>query len=245
MADSSGDDAPAYRAIREFADDERPRERLLKHGPDVLADAELVAIILGSGLPGANVLDLARAIVEAHGGLAGLVRADPKALQRTRGMGPAKAAQLAAALELGRRMQTIAPEARPLLTSPEAVFALLGGVFNGQRREELHVLSLDSRGRLLGRAIAHHGTVNAVQVRAADVFREALISEAVSIVLVHNHPSGDPSPSPQDIRITGDLVKAGEMLDISILDHLIVGQNSYVSMQREGFAFRQERPTKR
>lgn len=231
--------------MRDFADDDRPRERLLKHGPAYLSDAELVALVLGSGLPGTNVVDLSRAILEAHSGLGGLVRADTQALQRTRGLGPAKAAQLAAAIELGRRMREVGPEARPLLTSPESVFALLGGAFVGKRREELVVLALDTRGRLLSRATVHHGTVNSVEVRPAEVFREALMADAASIVLVHNHPSGEPAPSPQDIDVTGMVVAAGELLKVSVLDHVIIGQNKYLSMQREGFAFRQAKPSKR
>lgn len=231
--------------MRDFADDDRPRERLLKHGPGYLSDSELVALILGSGLRGTNVIDLSRAILESHGGLAGLVRSDTAALQRIRGLGPARAAQLAAALELGRRIREVGPEARPELRSPEAVFALLGGELIGKRREELIVLSLDARGRLLARATAHRGAVTSVEVRPAEVFREPLIAEAVSIVLVHNHPSGDPGPSPQDIEVTGTLVAAGQLLGIAVLDHVIIGQNRYMSMQREGFAFRQVRPSGR
>ena len=122
------DGAPdGYRTIHDLAGDERPREKLLRHGPAVLSDAELIAILAGSGTRGENVIDLARGLLDAHGGLGGLLRADAKSLQRTRGLGPAKAAQLAAAIELGRRMPRLDGEARPLLTSPEAVFAYLRG----------------------------------------------------------------------------------------------------------------------
>lgn len=240
------DDAPAprngYRTIREFADDERPRERLLQHGAAILSDAELIAIILRSGMAGENVVDMARGLVETVGGLTGLARADAKSLMRTKGLGPAKAAQLAAAIELGRRVQQIDPDSRPALRTPEAVAALLGPRVLGKTKEELFVLALDMKGRLLGSiAPVSGGGVNAVGARAAEVFREAMIVEAVSVILVHNHPSGDPKPSPQDIAVTTELIAAGELLDIQVQDHVILGHNSFVSMSREGYAFRKKR----
>jgi DNA repair protein RadC len=228
--------------MREFADDERPRERLLKHGAEVLSDPELIAIVLRTGMPGENVMDMARALLDGLGGLAGLVRADAGSLQLSKGLGPAKAAQIAAAVELGRRVQQIDPDARPLLTSPEAVFALLGPRLLGQTKEWMYALSLDTKGRLLG-AISPvlGGTVNAVTVRVAEVFREAVVLEAASIILAHNHPSGDPRPSAQDVAITKTLIAAGELLDIDVLDHVVIGQNRFVSLQLEGYGFERKR----
>jgi len=231
------DGRPSYRTIRELADDERPRERLLRHGPGVLSDAELVAIVLGSGIRGENVIDLARRMIEGAGGLAGLVRADAKSLQRTRGLGPAKAAQLTAAVELGRRVGRLAPDSRPQLTSPEAVFALMGPLFLGKTREQLYVLSLDTRGRMVGSPQPLGGGISSVPVRAAEVFREPVLLEASSVILVHNHPSGDPRPSPQDVAVTRDLIAAGELLGLAVLDHVVIGQGRFVSMQREGYGF--------
>lgn len=231
--------ANGYRTIREFPGDERPRERLLEHGAGVLGDAELIAIILRSGMAGENVVDMARGLLESVGNLGGLARADARSLMRTRGLGPAKAAQLAAAIELGRRVQQVDPGSRASLRSPESVFALLGPRVHGKTKEELFVLALDMKGRLLGSvAPVTGGGVNAVGVRTAEVFREAMIVEAVSVILAHNHPSGDPKPSPQDIAVTRDLIAAGELLDIHVQDHVILGQGSFVSMQREGYAFR-------
>ncbi len=227
-----------YRTMRELADDDRPRERLLAHGPGVLSDGELIALVLGSGLRGENVLDLARRIVESQGGLAGLARADVKTLQRTRGIGIAKAAQLAAAIELGRRVQQVTPRDRPLLSTPEAVFKFLGPRLLGDPKERLFVLSLDTRGRLLGAAAEVSGGVNAVRARAAEVFREPVVLSATSVVLVHNHPSGDPSPSAQDIGVTEGLIKAGKLLEIEVTDHVIIGQNSFVSLKRDSRAFK-------
>ncbi len=227
-----------YRTIRELADDDRPRERLLKHGAAVLSEGELIAIVLGSGVPGENVVDMARRLVESLGGLPGLARADAKALQRTRGLGPAKAAQLAAAVELGRRVQQVVPEERPLLTTPELVYALLHPRVVGLPKEWLFALALDTRGRLLGPVSpVLGGSVNAVNVRPAEVFREAIVLDALSVVLAHNHPSGDPRPSPQDVAVTKALIAAGALLDLQVLDHVVIGQNSWVSLRREGLAF--------
>jgi DNA repair protein RadC len=231
---SVADTGAQYRTIRELADDERPRERLLKHGPQVLSDAELIAIILQSGMRGENVVDMARGLVETAGGLAGLVRSDTQALQRTKGLGPAKAAQLAAAIELGRRAHQTEPDSRPLLTTPEAVFSFMGGRMMGKSKEELYVLSLDTKGRLLGSPHPIGGGVNSISIRPAEVFQEPVVLHAASVILVHNHPSGDPSPSPQDVTVTADLVKAGALLEVAVLDHVIVGQGRFVSLKRDG-----------
>ncbi len=227
-------DPGGYRTIHDLAGDERPREKLLRHGPAVLSDAELIAIIAGSGTRGENVIDLARSLLDAHGGLGGLLRVDAKSLQRTRGLGPAKAAQLAAAIELGRRMPRIETGARPLLTSPEAVFDYLRGHFRGRSREELHVLAADSGGRLLGTPAVLPGSVHSVAFRMADVFREAIVLDASSVVLAHNHPSGRPTPSARDIDLTRDIAATGGALDIALHDHLVVAGERYVSMKREG-----------
>jgi DNA repair protein RadC len=224
--------------MREIAEDDRPRERLLAHGPEVLSDADLVAILLGSGVPGVNVVDLARSTLEDHGGLAGLVRADSRSLQRARGLGPARAALLLAAIELGRRIQQVGPEARPLLLSPAAVHAYFAGRYIGKTKEELYVAALDTRGRLLGAPTLITGTVNGVPIRLAEVFREPLVRSATSFLLVHNHPSGDPRPSPQDIAMTKEIHAAARLLDLELLDHVIVGAGRYVSLKTEGYAFR-------
>jgi DNA repair protein RadC len=234
MSDSDGS-APAYRTMREIASDERPRERLLHHGPETLSDAELLAVLLGSGRAGENVVDLARSLLEESGGLAGIVRSDGKELQRRKGLGPAKAAQVAAAIELGRRIQEIDPASRPSFATPEAVFAYFGPRLGGRAGEELHVAAVDPRSRLLARPSRVHGTSSAVPVQAAEVFREAIVLRANGVVLVHNHPSGDPRPSPQDVTVTKGLVAAGELLGITVLDHVIVGQGNFVSMKREGY----------
>ncbi|MEO8541550.1 MAG: DNA repair protein RadC [bacterium] len=229
---------PAYRTIRDWAGDERPRERLLEHGAGTLSDPELIAIILRSGLPGENVVDMARGLLETFGGIDGLLRAGPKAIQRAKGLGPAKAAQLSAAIELGRRAQGLTMDERHDLKTPEKVFAMLGPKLIGARREDLFCLALDTKGRLIGGLNpVISGTANSLSLRPAELFREAVILDAPSVVLVHNHPSGDPRPSPQDIATTKAFVAAGKLLDIIVEDHVVIGTNTFVSMKREKMGF--------
>ena len=224
--------------MRDFAGDERPRERLLEHGPETLSDAELLAIILRSGVAGENVLDMARNLLEGFGGIDGMLRAGPAALQRAKGLGPAKAAQVSAAIELGTRATGLKHDERPDLRTPERVYQLMGPRLMASRREELYCLALDTRGRLLGgmNPVVSGGS-NFVALRPAEVFREAIVLDAPSVILVHNHPSGDPRPSPQDISTTKAFIAAGKILDLDVQDHVVIGANSWVSMKRERMAF--------
>ena len=235
MSDAGADSV--YRTIHELPTDDRPRERLLKHGPEILSDAELIAVILRTGIRGENAVDMARRLLMDIGGFAGLGRSDAGALNRVKGLGPAKAAQLLAAIELGRRAQQTDTTDRPLMITPEAVFGFMKDRLRDRPKEELHVLSLNTRGRLIGAARVHDGGVSTVAVRPAEVFREPAVLHATSVILVHNHPSGDPHPSPQDVQVTRELEEAGALLDIKVLDHLIIGQNAYVSLSREGYGF--------
>ena len=235
MAEENG---RTYQTIRELADEDRPRERLRQHGPGSLSAADLIAIVLGSGIRGENVIDLARRIVREQGELPGLARADVQSLSRIRGLGPAKATQLVAAIELGRRVQRITPSDRERMDTPDAVFAYLGPQLVGETTEKLFVMSLDTKGRLLAPPAQVGGGVNAVRARAAEVFRQPVVVQATSIILAHNHPSGDARPSAQDVGATEELIKAGKLLDIEVLDHVVIGLNSFVSLQREGLAFR-------
>ena len=228
-----------YRTMREHAADERPRERLVAHGPATLSDAELIAIVLGSGTRGEHVVDLSRRLLEESGGLGGLVRADVRILQRIRGLGPAKAAQVAAAVELGRRAGELDPESRPLMDSPEAVHQLLGPRLLGKTREEVLVLALDTKNRLIGSASVVTGSVSNVALRPGDIFREPIVLDASALIVAHNHPSGDPTPSIHDRLFTKQLVAAGELLGVNVFDHVVIGQNSFVSMRRQGLGFEQ------
>ena len=234
---AEGRETASYRTIRDWAGDERPRERLLLRGPETLTEQELLAIILRSGTAGENVVDMARSLLDQFGGLDGLMRAGPKAIQR-KGLGPAKAAQIVAALELGKRAQSLTPQERPDMRSPEKVAQFMLPRVLGARREEVYCLALDTRGRLLGGTKpVIGGSANAISLRPAELFREAIILDAPSVVLAHNHPSGDPRPSPQDIATTKAFIAAGKLLDITVEDHVVLGTNSWVSMRREKMGF--------
>ena len=231
------EDGPGgYRTMHDLAGDERPRERLLRHGPGALADAELIAIIAGSGTRGENVVDLARGLLERHGGLVGLLRADAKLLGRTRGLGPAKAARLLAAVEIARRLPRAGrdADARPRFLGPEDVFAHLRWHFQSRPREELHVFSLDSGARLLGVPTVLRGSVHSVDFRQADIFRDAIVLEASSVVIAHNHPSGRAAPSRRDIDMTRRLADTGKQLGIALNDHVIIADDAFASLRRDG-----------
>ena len=210
---------------------------MAKHGPGSLSDTEALAVLLGSGTRGESVIELSRRVLRTVGGLSGLARADALALGRIRGIGPARAALLAAAIECGRRVSGPSPADRLRLSDPDAVFAFIGPHLRSRSTEELIVLSLDARGRLLAPPHTISGGARAVGARPADVLREPLVLRAVSAVMAHNHPSGDPTPSPQDVAMTETVVKAGQLLDLRLLDHVVVGDGSFVSMRREGLGF--------
>ena len=240
MNDGSEDGArpPGYRLmLREMAPDERPREKLKLRGPAALSDGDLLAIILNTGIVGETVTDLAQRLLAQYGGLRGLFRLDVTELAGVRGLGDAKAVRLKAALELGRRLAAFSPEARPQIGSPDDVANLLQIEMAALEQEHLRVVLLDTKHRILGARTVYQGSVNQAQVRVAEVFRDAVRQNATAIVAVHNHPSGDPTPSAADVALTVELVRAGELLDIDLLDHLIIGQGRWVSLKRLGLGF--------
>jgi DNA repair protein RadC len=229
---------PGYRLmLREMAPDERPREKLKLRGAAALSDGDLVAIILNTGIKGETVTHVSQRLLAQHGGLRGLFRMDLAELARVRGLGDAKAVRLKAALELGRRLAALAPEERPQVGSPEDVANLLAIEMAALEQEQLRVVMLDTKHRILGTRTVYQGSVNQAQVRVAEVFRDAVRHNATALVAVHNHPSGDPTPSAADVALTVELVRAGELLDIDLLDHLIIGQGRWVSLQRLGLGF--------
>jgi DNA repair protein RadC len=224
-------------SVHEMPRDERPRERLQQYGANTLQTAELLAIIFGSGIVGENVVDLSARLLREFGGLSGLLHADVPTLCAERGLGPAKAVQLKAALELGRRLSVLAPEARPQISSPgdAANLVMLEMAFLSQ--EQLRVLCLDTKNLVAHQQVIYQGTVNTSVVRAAEVFRPAVTRNTPAIIVLHNHPSGDPTPSPEDVRTTEQLVRAGEVLDIDLLDHIVIGQNRWVSLKERRLGF--------
>ncbi len=233
-----GDEVRYTPTLKDLPADERPRERLLQHGPGALANSELIAILLRTGTTDEMVTVLAQRLLAEFGGLAGLARAPIAELTARKGLGGAKAAQLKAALELGRRLALEAPEERSQIRSPADVAALLGLEMGAFEQEHLRVILLDTRNRVLRVETVAVGSLNSATVRIGEVFKAAVRHNAAAIVVVHNHPSGDPSPSPDDVRLTATLVEAGELLDIAVLDHVIVGRPGWASLKARGLGFR-------
>ena len=223
--------------IRDFPVDERPRERLARAGEGALSTTELLAIILRTGVSGESVVAMATRLISRYGGLPGLARASFAELQAEKGLGPAKTAQLKAALELGRRMLLAAPEDRFIVRSPTDVAQLLMAEMAHLEQEHFRALYLDTRNRLLGSETVYVGSLNASHIRVSEVFREAVKRNCASLIVAHNHPSGDPTPSPEDVEVTRLLVAAGKLLDIEVLDHLIIGQQRFVSLRERGLGF--------
>ena len=223
--------------IRDFPVDERPRERLAHAGEGALSTTELLAIILRTGVSGESVLAMATRLISRYGGLPGLARASFTELQAEKGLGPAKTAQLKAALELGRRMLLAAPEDQFIVRSPTDAAQFLMAEMSHLEQEHFRVLYLNTRNRLLGSETVYVGNLNASHIRVSEVFREAVKRNCASLIIAHNHPSGDPTPSPEDVEVTRLLVAAGKLLDIEVLDHLIIGQQRFVSLRERGLGF--------
>lgn len=223
--------------IKELPEAERPRERLRRLGAGALSTAELLAILLRTGSGGENALALATRLLARYGGLVGLARASLSELQREKGVGLAKAAQIQAAVELGRRLMVSAPGERPQIRSPADAATLLVPEMGHEEQEHFWVLFLDVRNRVLGSEAVYKGSLNQTQVRVADVFREAVRRNCAAIIVAHNHPSGDPTPSPDDIAVTRDLVAAGQLLGVEVLDHLVIGHQRWVSLRERSLGF--------
>jgi DNA repair protein RadC len=217
--------------MKNLSPDDRPREKLRRHGPAALGDNELIALILGSGSRRGDALSVANALLAAHGGLHQLMRCTPDDFSRTAGIGAARAAQLMAALELGRRSLAHAPGARLRIRGPEEAAAYLMPRFGSRAVEQFGILLLDARHRAMRAAVVAVGTLNSSIVEPRDVFREAATGGATAIVLFHNHPSGDPTPSADDVALTQRLIAAGTLLGIDVVDHVILGDGRYCSIK--------------
>ena len=211
-----------------------PRERLAALGPDSLADAELLALLLRTGGGGRDVLALAAWLLAQHGGLAGLAAAAAAELAREPGVGPAKSATLVAALELGRRVAQRRLRIGDAVRGPADVFRHFHPRLRDVRHERFLLLLLDGRHRMLREVVISQGTLTASLVHPREVFRPALREAAAAVVLVHNHPSGDPTPSREDREITERLVEAGELLGIPVLDHVVVAERGWSSLRDQG-----------
>ena len=228
---------PSGRRLRELPADERPRERLARRGPAGLSAAELIALVWGSGARGTSALGLAEEALARHDGLAGLARAGELELRGQPGVGTAKAAQLTAAFELGRRATEAWPQGRWTVRAPRDVAERLMPEMGSLEREELRVVLLNTKNVVLRVVTVYQGNVSASLVRVGELFRDAVRVNAAGAILVHNHPSGDPTPSPDDLHLTAEALAAGRLLDIELLDHLVIGHAAFVSLRDRGVSF--------
>ena len=231
-------EAVEYRpTIRDLPASERPRERLRERGAAALSSSELLAIILRTGAPSENVLALASRTLARFGGLAGLAKASFGELCSERGVGEAKAAQVKAALELGRRLLSTQPQERAAVHSPQDVANLVMAEMDLLDQEHLRVLLLNTKNQVLAMPEVYKGNVNSTLVRVGELFREAVREGCPALIVVHNHPSGDPTPSQDDVEMTRQMVEAGQLLGIDVLDHIVIGRQSFVSLRERGLGF--------
>ena len=219
--------------VRDLPSDLQPVNRLREVGPGALSTAELVACLLQTP----DALHQATELLSRFRGLNGLVRACEEELQEVDGIGPAQAARLKAALETGRRLVIAAADDRLVVRSPSDLAHILMAELSHLEQEIFQVILLDTRNRVLSKHTLYMGSLNASYIRVAEVFREAIRRSSAAIIVAHNHPSGDPTPSPEDVSVTRQLVASGKMLDIEVLDHLVIGQQRFVSLRERGLGF--------
>ena len=225
--------------IRDLPVAERPRERLRKHGVRSLSNTDLLAILLRTGVSGESVLNMANRIISRFHGLAGLGAASFSELPNERGISEAKVCQLLAAFEMGRRLVSLVPEDRPTISTPQDVFNLLGAEMSGLDQEHFRVLLLNTRNETMSVHEVYIGNVHTAVIRVAEVLRPAIRENAPAMVAVHNHPSGDPQPSAEDISMTLDVRQAATLLDIELVDHIIIGSGGrFASLKEHNLGFR-------
>lgn len=232
------EDKPVYR-IRDIAATDRPRERLRRLGAKALSTPELLAILLRVGVEGENAIQVGQRLLGKYKNITGLHRTPFEELCNQHGIGEAKAAQLKAALELGFRMSMEIPEKRISINSPEDAAAMLSFEMSGLEEEHLQVFLLDTRNHVLDIIEVYKGSVSSSQVHIGEIFKQAVRRNASSIIVAHNHPSGDPTPSPDDVAVTRAILQAGILLNIDVLDHIVFGEGTWVSMKERGFGFPQ------
>lgn len=227
---------PQYR-IADMETSERPREKLASLGPSQLSNEELLAILIRVGVEGENAVSLAGRLIREFRGLRGLYQASHAELCTRHGLGPAKAAQLLAAMELGKRIARV-ENTKPSIHSPQEVYDLVGYEMSLLEQEELWAIQLDTRNQVLSQEVIYRGSANASSVRIGELFKTAVRINATGVILIHNHPSGDPSPSPEDVALTRAAIQAGKLLDIEVLDHIVIGQGQkFVSLKEKGLGF--------
>lgn len=223
-----------YKAIRDWREDERPRERLLKHGANTLSDAELLAILIRTGAKSFSALDAARTLLEKYENVSNIATCDISQLKKIRGIGATKAITLAASFELGKRIQSGAFIFDKPMNNPDDIANYYIPKFRGARKETFKTLLLNSSNIIFREVLISEGTLSASIVHPREVFRIAITESAAGIILMHNHPSGNREPSREDITVTKQLVEAGKLIDIKILDHIIIAAESFYSFARMG-----------
>ncbi len=229
--------------IHDLPAQDRPRERLVLHGADKLSNAELIAILLRTGMKGMSAIHIAEQLLRQFGSLDNLARAPIEDLRKIKGIGRDKAVTLKAAFTLARKMADELRHEAPLIDTPERVADLLREDHRHADAETFQVVLLNTRRRLIKVETLSRGTLDSILVHARDVFRAAILANAASIVIVHNHPSGDPAPSEADIRVTRDLIRAGQLLKIEVADHVILGRatterpKEYASLRELGYFY--------
>ncbi|MGQ9556523.1 MAG: RadC family protein [Desulfurispora sp.] len=224
----------SYRVtVKDMPRELRPREKLLDCGVDRLSDSELLAIILRTGSREKSAIELAGSIIAAFGGLRQLLDASMEELCAIGGVGLAKAAQIKAALEVGRRVALSSYGLRPVIRSPQDAAGMVMEEMRHLDREHFVVLLLNTKNQVLAREVVAVGTLSSSTVHPRELFKLAIRRSAAAVILLHNHPSGDPWPSPEDIQVTQRLLEAGRIIGIEVLDHIIIGDNKYISLKAE------------
>ncbi|WP_027963562.1 RadC family protein [Halalkalibacillus halophilus] len=221
--------------IRDVPKDDRPRERLISAGPQALSNQELIAILLGSGTRGSSALSLATNVLKHFDGLAMMRDASINELETIKGIGLAKSVQLLAALELGKRIQTYKTTDQFVIRSPEDGANFLMEDMRCLKQEHFVALYLDTKNNIIHRQTIFIGSLNSSIVHPREVFKEAIKRSAASIICAHNHPSGDPSPSNEDIHVTKRLSESGKVIGIELLDHLVIGDRKFISLKEKGY----------
>lgn len=220
--------------VRDLPKSERPRERLIKFGPEALSAQELLALIIGRGIPKKSVMNIAQELLARFGNVKAISQASIAALSEIKGVGLAKAAQIKACFELGKR-QDLEPELKNYdIKNPQSVVKAIRASIKDKAKEHFKLILLDTRNKIIGISTISIGTLNAGLVHPREIFKEAIIHNSASVVLAHNHPSGDPEPSDEDLTITNRLVKSGKILGIEVIDHIIIGKTGFSSFKERG-----------
>lgn len=220
--------------MHELPNTERPRERLIHFGASVLSTTELLAIQLRAGTRERSALGLAEQVLTQCEGLRGVATASLEDLEKIKGIGPVKAVEILASVELGKRLVALAPEERPCIRGPQDVANLLMPEMRDLKKEYLKSLLLDSKNRVMKIQTVSIGILDSSLVHPREVFKDAIVASSAAIIVAHNHPSGDPTPSPEDKRITQRLHEAGQLIGIDLLDHIVIGDNRWVSLKQIG-----------